>query len=165
MTKVFHIKDLKDEIIGDYKETSMYIATAHCDWKCCRESGIPVSVCQNSPLVSKPTIAYPIEKIYRRYISNGLTSAIVVAGLEPLNQIGEVIELVKVFRENKCYDPFVIYTGYTELECEQMTRFNELADFGNIIVKYGRFVPDDTSRYDPVLGVTLVSSNQYAKRY
>lgn len=162
---VIHIRDLKDEIIGDYKETAMYIASSHCNWKCCLEAGIPISVCQNSPLATKPIIPYPIEKLYSRYINNGLTKAIIIAGLEPLNQCGEVIELIHFFRERNCNDPFIIYTGYTEAECMEMTRFFELTSLRNIIIKYGRYVPNDKPRYDKILGITLVSSNQHARQY
>ena len=33
----------------------------------------------------------------------------------------------------------------------------------NIIIKYGRFIPDSKSRYDNILGITLASDNQYAE--
>jgi hypothetical protein len=35
--------------------------------------------------------------------------------------------------------------------------------FDNIIVKFGRFIPDDEKRFDEVLGVELASHNQYAE--
>ena len=34
----------------------------------------------------------------------------------------------------------------------------------NIIIKFGRFIPNRPSRYDEVLGVELASDNQFAKR-
>ena len=37
-------------------------------------------------------------------------------------------------------------------------------NFRNIIVKFGRFIPDQESHYDEVLGVNLASNNQYAKK-
>ena len=35
--------------------------------------------------------------------------------------------------------------------------------FKNIIIKFGRFIPNDTPRHDSILGVTLASSNQFAQ--
>lgn len=35
---------------------------------------------------------------------------------------------------------------------------------GTIIIKFGRYVPGSVPIQDPVLGVTLASSNQYAER-
>jgi hypothetical protein len=32
-----------------------------------------------------------------------------------------------------------------------------------VIVKFGRFIPNQKSHYDEILGVNLVSPNQYAK--
>jgi len=34
----------------------------------------------------------------------------------------------------------------------------------NIIIKYGRFIPDKEKHYDEVLGIYLASDNQYAER-
>ena len=40
----------------------------------------------------------------------------------------------------------------------------EMNLYGNIIIKFGRFIPNQPSIYDEILGVTLASNNQYAKR-
>ena len=37
-------------------------------------------------------------------------------------------------------------------------------NFKNIIIKYGRYIPDQEPHYDEVLGVNLASDNQYAER-
>ena len=37
--------------------------------------------------------------------------------------------------------------------------------YGNIIVKYGRYVPNQKPHYDELLGILLASDNQYAKGY
>ena len=34
----------------------------------------------------------------------------------------------------------------------------------NIIIKYGRFIPDQQPHYDEILGVNLASSNQGAEK-
>jgi hypothetical protein len=39
-----------------------------------------------------------------------------------------------------------------------------LWDYKNIIIKYGRYIPNQTPHYDEVLGVYLASDNQYAVR-
>jgi len=36
---------------------------------------------------------------------------------------------------------------------------------GNIIVKFGRYRPNQEKHYDKILGVFLASDNQYAKEY
>ena len=60
-------------------------------------------------------------------------------------------------------DPIVIYTGYKEEELTEQIKF--LQKFDNIIVKFGRFIPDSLHIFDTVLGVTLASNNQYAKLF
>ena len=37
--------------------------------------------------------------------------------------------------------------------------------YDNIVVKFGRFRPNQDPHYDNVLGVKLASNNQYAKKY
>jgi hypothetical protein len=39
-----------------------------------------------------------------------------------------------------------------------------LKNFDNIIIKYGRFIPNQEQHYDETLGVNLASNNQYAER-
>ena len=38
-------------------------------------------------------------------------------------------------------------------------------NYHNIIIKYGRYIPNDGKHFDRVLGVELVSNNQYAIKY
>ena len=57
---------------------------------------------------------------------------------------------------------FVIYTGYYPNEIKH--EIEELERSENIIIKYGRFLNNDTPIFDEILGVTLASSNQYAER-
>lgn len=93
-----------------------------------------------------------------------MTSAIVFGGLEPFDSLDDVIEMVKLLRE-KSEDDVVIYTGYTEEECHRFGRFEELISLGNIIIKFGRYVPDGEPHLDDTLNIFLASENQYAKRY
>lgn len=154
-----HIKGLVDENFQDYKVASMFIATSICNWKCCTEAH--KQICQNLPLASSPIIEVKDCEIVRRYLSNSLTSAIVIGGLEPFDQGNELLALIYEFRRYTM-DDIVIYTGYTEEEVENW--INKLRVYPNIIVKFGRFIPDQESHYDEVLGVKLASPNQYARR-
>ena len=153
------LKFLIDEDIVNYKDISLYLGFPSCSFKCCVECGI--DCCQNSSLVNQPTIDYSIEKIVDRYLNNYITSAICMAGLEPFDSWEDLLELVTNFRE-KTNDTVVIFTGYKEEEIED--KVNILKQFPNIIIKFGRFIPNQPSHKDDILGVTLASPNQYAKK-
>ena len=59
----------------------------------------------------------------------------------------------------------IIWTGYTKQECEDLIYLlRNKMNFKNIIIKYGRYIPNQTPHYDEVLGVKLASDNQYAER-
>lgn len=145
----------------NYKLPSMFLISSYCDWKCCHEANIDESVCQNHGLVSGTIKQYSYDSIYQAYINNPITKAIVIGGLEPMLQIDEIIGLIKFFRKNHCQDTFVIYTGYYPSEIQDCV--SKLKNLNNIIIKYGRYVPNAKSRYDDVLGITLISDNQYAE--
>ncbi len=155
------IKNILDEDFINYKSPSMFIGTAICNWKCCMEQNMSVEVCQNAPLAQSPTIDYPIKKIYHRYISNDITTSICIGGLEPMLQFDELYELIKYFRLNGCYDTFVIYTGYYPDEIQD--KLDMLINMKNIVVKFGRYMPNQEKHYDDILGVYLASDNQYAE--
>lgn len=59
-------------------------------------------------------------------------------------------------------EDIVIYTGYNESEIAD--EVDIIRKHKNIIVKFGRYRPSDTGKYDEVLGVNLASRNQYAKK-
>ena len=96
------------------------------------------------------------------YDANPLTHALVCGGLEPFDSKGSLYTFLDRFRRRSS-DTIVIYTGYTEEEL--INEIPNIKSFGNIIIKFGRFIPDRPSRYDEILGVTLASDNQYAKYY
>lgn len=154
------VKEIVDENFQDYKKSSMFVATSHCDFKCLKERGLDTSICQNMKISKMPSKKIFIPSLFMRYTSNPITNAIVVGGLEPMLQFEEVLDLVSYFRGNNCHDDFVIYTGYYEDEVKKEVQ--NLKKFDNIIIKYGRFIPDSKSIYDEVLGVKLSSDNQYA---
>ena len=155
------VKGITEEDFINYKLPSMFISTCFCDWKCCMEAGVEIEVCQNEPLSQAPSIEIDDEIIYRKFISNPITKAVVIGGLEPMIQINEILELIKIFRLHGENCPFVIYTGYYPNEIPKP--LDELKHYQNIIVKFGRYVPNSQSIYDEVLGVNLASSNQYTE--
>lgn len=151
---------LKGVVIEDfinYKVPSLYIAFPKCSFKCCWLAG--ENVCQNSDLAQSPDIDIPIKKIVEGYINDDITKAIVFGGLEPFDSYPEMLDLVREFRKYTDAD-IAIYSGFNEDEVD----LTELKKYPNIIVKFGRFIPNDESRFDEVLGVELKSKNQYAKK-
>ena len=157
------IKTLIDEDFVNYKKSSMFIGSISCGGKCCIEGGIPLSVCQNDGWRKSAPIDVRDENIVKRYMNNGISQAIVLGGLEPMEQPDEVVELVRVLREDfGCHDDVVIYTGYYPDEVS--TILDRLREFDNIIVKFGRYIPNMKPRFDDVLGVWLASNNQYVER-
>lgn len=157
---IIKIKGLLDEDFLNYKLPSMFITTAHCTFKCDIESGM--SCCQNSSLAKIPPLHVPVTTLIERYLRNPITTSIVFGGLEPFDQFEEVLGFVRIFREEYGRrDDIVIYTGFNENEIEEQVK--KLQAFDNIIVKFGRFIPDQDKHYDNVLGVYLASPNQYAK--
>lgn len=146
----------------NYKKPSLFLITTSCDWKCCKEAGIPISVCQNSELMKSDVKEYSDESIYKAYSTNNISQAIVIGGLEPMLQLEELINLIKTFRENGCDDQIIIYTGFNKTEI--LYQVEQLKMFKNIIIKFGRYVENSNPIYDEVLGVTLASENQYAEK-
>ena len=159
------LKALVDEDFVNYKKPSMFIGTAQCDWKCCTEQGMDISMCQNSALAKAKTIDVPTDEIVRRYINNPITQAIVIGGLEPFNDFDDLYEFILKFREES-KDDVVIYTGYTKEEVHKNRQWSQILALRdeNIIIKYGRYLPNQEPHYDEVLSVYLASDNQYAER-
>lgn len=160
------VKDICDVDTVNYKKLSMFISTYTCDFKCDRECG--ESVCQNSPLAAEPTVEVNDEEIVKRFFENPLTEAIVIGGLEPYDDYDEIFiflcEVEKYLEENQINEgpDIVIYTGY-EIGEPKFNRITfSLYNFDlPIILKVGRFIPNQTPHYDAVLGVDLASDNQY----
>ena len=167
------VKGIIDEDFVNYKKPSMVIEMPFCSFKCDKECG--QSVCQNSALVKEPNIEISTYKLIERYINNPLTKAIVFQGLEPFDSYSDLWDFIYTLRViYSNYDDVVIYTGYTKEELEQQTietglRIKNIIEHlkwknGNIIIKFGRFIPNQLSHFDDILGVQLASPNQYAER-
>lgn len=154
------LKGLIDEDVVNYKKVCMTIEFPCCSFKCDKERGLPV--CQNGTLVNSPNIEVPIDTIVNRYITNPITEAIVYQGLEPFDSWKDLFELTKQLR-NKTLDDIVIYTGYTKCEIREYIKQLQ-KNFMNIIIKFGRYIPNQKSHYDQILGVDLASNNQYGEK-
>lgn len=155
------LKGITDEDFVNYKVPSMFIATSTCTFKCDKECGR--QICQNMELAKQDDIHTGDDYLINRYLKNHITQAIVFGGLEPFDQWDELFTFIQKLRiQYGCADPVVIYTGYTEEEANGWVQF--LMSMPNIIVKFGRYVPDQKPHRDPILGVDLASDNQYAKQ-
>ena len=154
------IKGIIFEDFINYKKPSMVIEFPYCNFKCDKECG--QQVCQNSDLAKVPNKDVSITNLVKIYMNSDITKAIVFQGLEPFDSKDDLYQLIKVFREYSNND-IVIYTGYTETELDNEIEILKRL-FKNIIIKFGRFIPNQLSHFDEVLGVTLASPNQYAKK-
>lgn len=155
------VKEIRDEDFTNYKKPSMFIGFPRCSWKCERECGM--RVCQNSSLATSPNIEIEPRELIKRYLSNPITKAIVFGGLEPLDSFGDLSYLLHIIRdEYQCDDDVVIYTGFYKKEI--MRELEIIGSYKNIIVKFGRFIPNQQPHYDDILGINLASGNQYAER-
>jgi len=156
------IKNIIEEDFCNYFKPSMFIIFPRCSFKCDKEAGC--TVCQNSTLTNEPDIEISAEKIVAKYINNPITHAIVFGGLEPIDSEIELVSLILLFR-NYTEDDIVIYTGYTEEELTNNPVYKSIINnFTNIIIKFGRYIPNQEKHYDETLGVELASPNQYARR-
>ena len=153
------ILNIKPEDFINYKKPSMFIGMGRCDFKCCIESNIPIETCQNYSL--NDYMELEPKTIVGNYISNTISEAIVIGGLEPFNDFMNLLDLIDEFRKNT-EDDIVIYTGYYPGEIVNYLIY--LTKYDNIIIKFGRFVPNEEPHIDPVLGVNLISNNQYAAK-
>lgn len=155
---IMQLKGIVMEDFVNYKEPSMFLISSICDWKCCKEANN--DICQNSDLAFQPSLEVDNKRIYNAYIKNDITSAIVIGGLEPMLQFDEIVDLISLFRFKECKDTFIIYTGYYPDEISE--KIERLKDYTNIIIKFGRFIPNRPHIYDELLGVELASDNQYS---
>ena len=157
MKNIIHLKGIIDEDFVNYRVPSMVLEFPYCSFKCGK------SVCQNAKIANENVISSDIKTLCSRYVSNFITDAIVCQGLEPLDSFDELVDFISYLREKfNCFDDVVIYTGYNKDEI--LDKIEVLKRFENIVVKYGRYVPDQEAHLDEVLGVKLASDNQYAER-
>lgn len=149
------IKGLISEDFVNYKKPAMTIMFPHCSFKCGE------GYCQNSPLAKAENIEIDISDIVIKYLNNPITEVVVMQGLEPFDSWNDLIEFVDCLRKSS-NDDIVIYTGYNKEEI--IDKVCLLAKYKNIIIKFGRYIPNQEKHYDEVLGVCLASDNQHAER-
>lgn len=152
--------DINDCDFINYKEPTFIIyAGITCSFKCEKEYG--KNICHNSYLSNKKPINYSIDKCIDMYKEQSLTHTITIQGLEPLDNLKQVLWLIHKVRA-QCDDIIIIWTGYTIDECEDLIYLiKDKMNWKNIIFKFGRFIPDQKPHFDEVLGVNLASDNQY----
>lgn len=152
------LKGIIDEDFVNYKVPSMVLMFPYCTFKCGSE------YCQNSNLAKAESVTVGVKSICERYANNSITEAVVCQGLEPIDSFTELMQLISRLRNMGINDDVVIYTGYTKEELAEKHYLEQLKKFENIVIKYGRYLPNNKPHYDDVLGVNLASDNQYAER-
>ena len=156
---IIKVKEIIEEDFINYKKPSMFIAFPTCTFKCEKECG--VRCCQNSALATQESVEIDTDLWARRYVANDITSAVVIAGLEPFDSLIELQAMITSLRKYTD-DDIVIYTGYNKDEIPMYVHA-VTNGYQNIIIKYGRFIPNREPVLDDVLGVRLASNNQYAE--
>ena len=156
--RVITVKGVISEDFIQYKYPSMVVMFPNCSLKCDKECGS--HVCQNSEILKMNSVLISVDTIVSMYMNNSITSAIVLSGMDPMDSFEDAVKLIEAIRY-ETNDTIVIYTGYYPGEITD--KLDDLKKFNNIIVKFGRFVPDSNSRFDSLLGINLASDNQFAK--
>ena len=154
--------DIIETDFVNYKVPCMTVMFPYCSFKCNKECN--KQVCHNTLLQDSELVELDIDEIVQDYyLPNIVTEAIVMQGLEPFDSFNDLKELVKEFSE-WCNDDIVIYTGYKEEEIkDEVKQLCDVVVGNDLIIKFGRFIPNIDARYDSTLGIILRSDNQYAK--
>lgn len=156
------VKGIIWEDIVNYKKIGTTLMMPKCSFKCDKENG--VQLCQNKELAAAPSQPIHVNAFMRNYKSNTLTEAIILQGLEPLDSPVDVLTVAAALSDFRIKDDLVIYTGYYPKESPSYI-IPEIARIipGDLIVKWGRYIPNQTPHYDSILGVYLASDNQYGE--
>lgn len=154
------LKGLIEADTINYKKISMVLEFPICkNFKCDRECG--QQVCQNSALATAPNIEISPIDLITRYENGGIAQAVCCQGLEPFDTWVDLYTFIFLFR-SVTDDDVVVYTGYNKDEITD--KLDQLYQFPNIIIKFGRYIPNQEPHNDEVLGVKLASDNQYAEK-
>lgn len=162
MSDTIELKGVIFEDFVNYKKPCMTLMFPKCSFKCEKECG--EAFCQNKGVAAAPSQTVVIDDLLEQYKANPITEAIVLQGLEPLDSLIDVYTVAAALKRHAIQDDFVVYTGYykPEIGSEVLTTLKFFIP-GHIIFKWGRYLPHQSSQYDPVLGVTLISNNQYGE--
>jgi len=140
----------------NYRKPGMLLEFPYCSFKCNKDAGY--TVCQNLELSGYEVFDFDINEIIEAYKANPLTESVIFQGLEPFDSFYDMMQFITAFR-SQLQDDIVIYTGY--IESEIYDKLNNLREFENVYVKFGRFKPNNEPHFDKVLQVNLSSDNQY----
>lgn len=156
--KIIDVFNINDTDFVNYKEPTFNIALGiTCTFKC------GINLCQNSELAKSKTIKCNIKDIIKRYLNQNISHTVTFQGLEVLDNIKQLLWFIHNFRKFS-NDTIIIWTGYTKEECIDFVYIIKKMECKNIIIKFGRYIPDQEKHYDEVLGIYLASNNQYAER-
>ena len=160
ISDVIEVKGIIWEDMVNYKKISTTLMFPKCSFKCDKENG--TQICQNWELAAAPSQTIHINSFMRNYINNPITEAIVLQGLEPFDSLIDLYTVAAALEDFNITDDLVIYTGYNRNEVS--SHLKPLFSIpGHLIIKWGRYIHNQESHYDPVLGVYLASNNQYAE--
>ena len=160
ISDAIEVKGIIWEDTVNYKKICTTLMMPKCSFKCDKEYG--TQVCQNWELAAAPSQTVLINPFMRRYMANPLTEALVLQGLEPFDSLIDLYTVAAALSDFKCTDDLVIYTGYNRTEVG--SKLQPLFYIpGHLIVKWGRYIPNQKPHYDPALGVYLASDNQYGE--
>lgn len=162
MGEKIKLKGIIWEDLINYKKIGTTLMFPKCSFKCDTENG--VQLCQNRGLAAAPSQWHDIDDIMDRYMHTDLSEAIILQGLEPLDSLLDVYIVAAALKEWEIKTPLIIYTGYKKSEISP-TILRTLSSQipGDFIMKWGRYIPNQSPHYDPVLGVMLASDNQYGE--
>lgn len=163
MKKTIRLKGIIYEDFVNYKKPCLTLEMPFCSFKCDKECG--EQWCQNHSLINTDIHEIDITVLVCFYLTNKITEAVCFQGLEPFDSYDEMLEFIKELTAHECNDDIVIYTGYNRNEIDE-SRLEELktAAAGDVIIKWGRFIPHREPIFDTILGVTLASDNQYGEK-
>lgn len=162
LNKEIELKGIIWEDMVNYKKISTTFMFPKCNFKCDKENG--VQLCQNWELAAAPSQRHDIDRLMELYKNMNLTESIVLQGLEPLDSLIDVYTVSAAMQRHNILDDLVIYTGYNkqELDPSIIPTLVSLVP-GHLIIKWGRYLPDQSKHFDEVLGVYLASDNQYGE--
>ena len=161
--------NLIEEDFVNYRKPGMFLGFPYCSGKCNTPGCI---VCQNEELRHVPErdlIDISAEEILNRYAKNPIPKCLIFGGLEPFDSFNDMCNIIHAYSEHepsmqKGYPEVIIYTGFYPHEIA--IPLNRLTKYSvDLIVKFGRFIPNRPSYYDQILGVKLASDNQFALHY
>ena len=161
MDNIIALKGIIWEDFVNYKKICTTLMFPICkNFKCDRENG--VQLCQNWSLAAAPSQWHDIDDIMTTYMHTYLSEAIVLQGLEPFDSLTDVYTVAAAMEKWNIKNDLVIYTGYTRQEIASSLK-PLFCIPGTLIIKWGRYIPNQKPHFDPVLGINLASDNQYGE--